>query len=322
MIFETFARRKRQQNRNGELEIYTYDQAPEHMRHQICVALAEGIGRWYGVSYSEPPPNANSWWMEIDRICRKEMHSYLSYPREKDLSSRFLNYVSNVQDIDDFLSAVEIGCVALRFIGGHLDVPESRGALQKGGESIEEINRRFEQHSVGYQFENGQIIQVDSKLTHSEIIKPALVLLTAPLFSKANEDFMTAHRYYRAKDFKDCVTAANRAFESMLKAICDTEKWEYDKGDRARELVRKVRSKGLFTHDFERSFDSYVAMLKAGLPAVRNDAGGHGEGLTSAAVTAGIARFAINLTATNLLFLGDAYSAMKSAGGVPARSAP
>ncbi len=44
MIFETFARRKRQQNRNGEPEIYTYDQAPEHMRHQICSALAGGSG--------------------------------------------------------------------------------------------------------------------------------------------------------------------------------------------------------------------------------------------------------------------------------------
>jgi hypothetical protein len=76
-------------------------------------------------------------------------------------------------------------------------------------------------------------------------------------------------------------------------------------------LVTTVKAKGLFTHDFDRSFDAYVAMLKAGLPAVRNEAGGHGEGLTSAAVTAGIARFAINLTATNLVFLGDSYNAMR-----------
>jgi HEPN domain len=188
---------------------------------------------------------------------------------------------------------------------------ENRGAQQNAVADIEEINRRFEQHSIGYQFENRQIIRVDSKMTHAEIIKPALVLLTAPEFSKANEDFMAAHRHYRANEFKDCVTAANRAFESMLKAICDTEKWEYEKGDSAAQLVKKVKAKGLFTHDFDRSFDAYVAMLKAGLPAVRNEAGGHGEGLMSAAVTAGIARFAINLTATNLVFLGDSYNAMR-----------
>jgi AbiJ N-terminal domain 4 len=314
MIFETFARRKRQQSRNGEPEIYTYDQAPEHMRHQICAALSEGIGIYYGDHRGGrrvPPLNANPTWEQIDRISRKELPSYLDYVQQTDLSSRFLNYVRRVEFMDDFLSAVEIGCVALRNIHDECDEPETRGAQQKAVDAIEEINGRFEQHSVGYQFENGQIIRVDSKLTHAEIIKPALVLLTESAFSKANEDFMTAHRHYRAKEFKDCVTASNRAFESMLKAICDTEKWEYGNGDRAAELVKKVSSKGLFTHNFDRSFTAYVAMLKTGLPAVRNEAGAHGEGLEAAAVTAGIARFAINLTATNLLFLGDSYSAKK-----------
>jgi hypothetical protein len=210
--------------------------------------------------------------------------------------------------MDHFLSAVEIGCLVLRISSDEYDSPKLRGAQQKGVDAIEEINGRFEQHSVGYQFENGQIIRVDSKLTHAEIIKPALVLLTAPLFSKANEDFMTAHRHYRANEFKDCVTAANRAFREHVEG----DLRQGGKGDRAAELVTRVRNGGLFTHDFDRSFESYVAMLKAGLPAVRNDAGGHGEGLTCAAVTAGIARFAINLTATNLVFLGDSYSAMKS----------
>jgi hypothetical protein len=138
-----------------------------------------------------------------------------------------------------------------------------------------------------------------------------LALLTDPLFHKANEDFMTAHGHYRAKHYKDCVTAANRAFESTLKAICYAEGWQYKKTDRAADLVKLVRTQGLFTHDFERGLDSYVAMLKTGLPGVRNDAGAHGEGLASAAVAPEIARFAVNMTATNILFLGECYSAMK-----------
>ena len=132
------------------------------------------------------------------------------------------------------------------------------------------------------------------------------------MFAKANEEFFSAHRQYRAGAFKDCVTGANRAFESALKAICDTEGWTYDKGDRASELVTKVTGNGLFTHAFEKSLSAYVAMLKTGLPSVRNDAGGHGEGLAVAAVTAEIARFALNLTATNILFLGESYAALKS----------
>ena len=186
-----------------------------------------------------------------------------------------------------------------------------RGAEQTAQEALREINQRFEQHAVGYQFENGQIIRVDNKLTHAEIIKPALLLLTAPVFAKANEDFMRAHRHYRAGEYKDSVTASHRAFESMLKAICDTEQWEYGKGDGASELVTKVNEKGLFTHAFDRSFTAYVAMLKSGLPAVRNDAGGHGEGLAATAVSVQIARFALNLTATTMLFLGESYEALK-----------
>jgi hypothetical protein len=313
MIFETFAQRKRLQSRKGEPEIYTYDQAPEHMRHQICVALSEGIGNFHQFTGNEfhAPPNANDLWKEMDRICRKEIQSYLNYTQEWNLKKRFLQFVAEVNDMDDFLSAVEIGCIALSIAKDEYNQTRERGAQQTVADSLEEINRRFEQHAVGYQFENRHIIRVDSKITHAEIIKPALSLLAAPSFAKANDDFMTAHRHYRANEFKDCVTAAHRAFESMLKAICDIEKWEYGKGDGASELVSKVTTKGLFTHDFDRSFTAYVGMLKAGLPAVRNDAGGHGEGLEASAVTAQIARFALNLTASNMLFIGESYEALK-----------
>jgi hypothetical protein len=147
---------------------------------------------------------------------------------------------------------------------------------------------------------------------HAEIVKPALALLAAPVVAKANDEFMTAHRHYRTGAFKDSVTAANRAFESMLKVICDLEKWTYGSGDRASELVTVVNTNGLFTHDFDKGFLAYVAMLKTGLPSVRNNAGGHGDGLSAKAITAGIARFAINLTASNIVLLGDSYAALKA----------
>jgi len=190
--------------------------------------------------------------------------------------------------------------------------PQARGAVQDAEDALREINQRFEQHAVGYQFESGHIIRVDSKIAHAEIVKPALQLLTASMFAKANEEFLSSHKHYRVGAYKDCVTAANRAFESALKAICDTEKWPYDKGDRASELVTRVTNNALFTHDFDKSLSAYVAMLKTGMPSVRNDAGGHGEGIAAVAVTAEIARFALNLTASNILFLGESYGALKA----------
>src|SRR5205814_1592931 len=114
------------------------------------------------------------------------------------------------------------GCLVLTIVEDDYGATANRGAGQRGDDALKEINYRFEQHSVGYQFENDRIIRVDSKIAHSEIIKPALKFLASPLFKKANDDFMTAHSHYKTGTYKDCVTAANRAFESVLKAICDT----------------------------------------------------------------------------------------------------
>jgi hypothetical protein len=222
----------------------------------------------------------------------------------------YLNYVINEKNIDDFLSAVEFGCLVLNIADyDNKNHPEVRGALSTGESAIAEINRRFIEHGVGYQIENLQVLRIDSQIFHAEVVKPALFLLNMQMFAKANTDFMTAHRHHRAGEYKDCVTAANRAFESTLKAICDVQKWTYVPGDNAAQLITKVTENGLFTHDFDKSFTAYVAMMKSGLPVVRNQSGGHGEGIAAAAVTPEIARYALNLTATNILFLAETYRA-------------
>jgi hypothetical protein len=74
-----------------------------------------------------------------------------------------------------------------------------------------------------------------------------------------------------------------------LKAICDKQQWNYDRGDNAGQLVTKVSQNGLFTHDFGKGLDHFIAALKTGLPSVRNDAGGHGESIKSEPVQAHIA---------------------------------
>ncbi len=309
MIFDTFARRKRMRESGETPEVYIYDVASEQMRYQINLVMLEGIGVFQQNTYGA---NANEWWNLVNEVCDREIFSYTKEGRVYNSFTRYVNYIEKTLDIEDLLSALEIGCRVLNVVK---DKPahniETRGAKVSGGDAIDEINARFIQHAFGYQFENGEIMRIDSLVTHQEIVKPALVLLTEKAFSKANDDFMTAHRHYRSGDWKDSVTASNRAFESMLKAICDAESWKYEKGDRATELVSKVSSKGLFTHDFDKSFTAYIAMLKTGLPTVRNDAGGHGESLAASAVTPEIARFALNLTATNICFLGDSYKILK-----------
>jgi len=176
------------------------------------------------------------------------------------------------------------------------------------------LNGRFCEHALGYQYENGELIRVDNQYLHAEVVKPVLRLLTERQFEKANEDFMAAHENYRHGNYKDCIVAALRAFESTLKAICSAQKWTFRPGDRASDLIKTVRANGLFPDYLGNGFDSYVAMMKTGLPDVRNNAGGHGDAPAALPVPPYIAGFALHMTATNILLLGEAFKTVKRRG--------
>jgi hypothetical protein len=79
MTLETFAERKRRENQGGAPKVYVYDKAPAQLRHQISLAIVEGIGTYeltdrHGLDAYEPDnPTAYECWQEIDRACRKEI---------------------------------------------------------------------------------------------------------------------------------------------------------------------------------------------------------------------------------------------------------
>ena len=114
------------------------------------------------------------------------------------------------------------------------------GVKQKADDAIKELNFRFRDAGIGYQFESGKIIRLDSELLHDEVVRPALRLLRDPRFSGPEGEFLAAHAHYRAGEYKDCVTDALNAFESTMKAICDIKGWEYSKGARASDLLTCV----------------------------------------------------------------------------------
>jgi hypothetical protein len=110
------------------------------------------------------------------------------------------------------------------------DRRELLGAVQNIADGLEEVNQRFRQHAVGYRYEHRNIVRVDSELMHAKVVKEALALLDDPMFQVANTDFATAYEHYRTGKLRDCNTAALRALESVLKAICDARSWSYAPG--------------------------------------------------------------------------------------------
>ena len=97
-----------------------------------------------------------------------------------------------------------------------------------------------------------------------------------------------------------------------MKAICDAKGWNYDKGARASDLVKVLRREGLFPEFAEKSFDQLIATLKSGLPAVRNESGGHGQGATPVDVPEYVAVYALNLAASKIRLLYEAFAASEA----------
>ncbi len=172
-------------------------------------------------------------------------------------------------------------------------------AGQDPEDAIEELNARFRQAGFGYQFEAGQIVRVDSQYVHSEVVKPALVLLADPQFEGAQDEFLSAHAHYTAGEHEDAILDANRAFESTMKAICDIEDWDYEKARGAGDLVSIICGKGLLPRHL-------IATLQSGLPRVRNEAGGHGQGAAPRETPRYVAGYALHLAAANIVLLVEA----------------
>jgi hypothetical protein len=85
-------------------------------------------------------------------------------------------------DTEEALDVIEI---SFRFICLLLRNSNSRyslGSSIDAEEAVEELNERFRWHVVGYQFESGFMVQVDSQFLHSQAVKPTLVLLTDELY--------------------------------------------------------------------------------------------------------------------------------------------
>ena len=177
-------------------------------------------------------------------------------------------------------------------------------AGQDPDDAISELNGRFKEAGVGYQFESGELIRVDSQYLHSEVVKPVLTVLGKNNnYQGANDEFLSAHEHYRHKQYKECLNDCLKSFESLMKAIHDIHSWQYNPNDTAKKLINSCLTNKLVPEYLQNQFSSVRALLESGIPTVRNKEGGHGQGSQITNVPEHLASYTLHLTATNLLFL-------------------
>nr|WP_197971209.1 hypothetical protein [Citrobacter freundii] len=179
-----------------------------------------------------------------------------------------------------------------------------RSCKQKPSDAISELNCRFKEAGLGYQFESGELIRVDSQFIHSDAVKPTLQLLGKQRFYLGvNDEFLSAHEHYRHQRYKECLNDCLKSFESLMKAIHKKHSWQFNDTDTAKKLINSCLSNGLVPEYLQNQFSSIRILLESGIPTIRNKEGGHGQGSDVTKVPEHLASYTLHLTATNLLFL-------------------
>ncbi|MGE0171378.1 MAG: STM4504/CBY_0614 family protein [Oligoflexales bacterium] len=311
-IFETFSKRNTKVAKSGVPDVYIYDDLPPPLRNQIVFILRDAIGPYQEQSdfdFNQPVENNDAWIAIHDTMCRELGLLRLAgdeYDAPDAICFKFLQKAS----VDQALDLIEVSFSVIERLRSLSERDRYRHGIKNDADSaIKELNYRFQEHGIGYQFVNGAIIKIDSQFVHAEVTKNALILIHQGGFRGAEDEFRKAHEHYRYGRTKEALNEGLKAFESAAKVICDTKKWDYPPNANAKVLIEVLFSKELVPKELQSNFSALRSTLEAGLPTIRNRKGGHGQGKDVIEVPGYLAAYALHLTASAIVFMVEAAEA-------------
>jgi hypothetical protein len=304
---------KRQKKKQGDVpDVFQYNTLPKEFRVQVVHILRDTLGLPQGSTYNGFYGAAHDVYKTIhDLLCREYGWFSLVNNSNGNFADSIFNFFLNTET-DKALDLIELSFRVVSNLENiysyHRDVETS----MRGSEAITELNFRFFEHGIGYQFETGELIRVDSKVAHAEIIKPTLqTLLSDKVYAGANDEFLKAHEHYRHGRYKECLNECLKSFESTMKAICKKQNWQNNELDTAKKLLDICFQNNLIPDYLQQHFSSLRSGLESGIPTVRNRLAGHGQGSEQVKVPAYISQYLLNLTATSILMLCEAEVALQ-----------
>ncbi len=298
---------KRQKRLRGKTpDVYVYDSLPIPLRVQIIQIWDDILGdldQYVTLNYVTRD--------RYDIIVKKLRHEYGVFylPNSTDSQpdgsyEELFCFFHDQSDVEMALSAVELTFSAL---GTRVEKSDSFLIIpkQKIDAAIEELNSRFREHGVGFEFRERKLLRIDSQFIHSETVKPALVLLSQELYAGAQQEFLKAHENFRIRNNKETLSMCLNSMESVMKAICDKRHWNYQKNATARSLINTCFDNELIPKFWQSHYSSLINVLESGVPTGRNKLSGHGQGSTPNIVPNHITAYMLHLTATTIVFLAD-----------------
>ena len=286
---------ERQKELRGEVpDVYQYETIPRELRHQVIHIWNGAFGE---VEHHDDTAEAYEF-----------IHKNLSYHYGEPHLGR--QHDSDFQSVHNFFLQTKETEKAIDVIELSFQYMDQHYSRISPDELIAQLNYWFRRRGVGYQYESGQIIRVDSEFIHSEVVKPALSMLSNPMYKGANDEFLKAHEHYRNGRHKECMNECLKAFESCIKSICDARGWNHGNQNGIR-LIKIVLNKGLIPPFMESHFTALRKALEDGALTPRNQRSGHGQGSKIIPVPESMAGYALHLTASNILLLAKADEDMK-----------
>ncbi|WP_027715353.1 STM4504/CBY_0614 family protein [Desulfuromonas sp. TF] len=308
-IFDLFS--KRQKKLRGDVpDVYSYDDLPQELRTQIVHIWLDTLGH----ADNDVSGNVKKLYSFIvNTLCREYGVFTLTDTKKhggRDFIGELVDFFLKEPNIERALDAVELSFKFIDKFTRQWDYLRRHDANNRANDAIEELNGRFKEHGVGYQFVDGEIIRIDSELIHSEVVKPALRLLNQRKYAGAQQEFLKAHEHYRHGNAKEALNECLKSLESLMKSICDKRGWAYGGNATAKNLIKACIDNELIPLFWQQNFTSLRSLLESSVPTGRNKLGGHGQGTTTIAVPDHIVAYMLHMTASALVFLGEAEAAL------------
>jgi hypothetical protein len=279
-------------------DIYMYDRLPFKLREQIIYIIEESITGNTGKYYA---PSQECYREILNKYTRE--HGIPRMDVNTNFQMALFSLIRNEQKIEQVLDLIELSFHTI------LSLPNRGSYLYKmaieinAAEAISELNYRFKESSIGYCFLSGQIIRIDHTLIHENITLPVLNLLFDAKFKNANDEYLSAQSHYKEGNNAECINECLKAFESTIKIIGHQKNWELHPKATASPLIKACFDNQLIPKYLQSEFESLKSLLEGGVPALRNQLGGHGAGVENKIATDELTRYALNLTGTSIIFL-------------------
>jgi hypothetical protein len=151
-IFDLYSKRKKAIERSEKPDVYQYEVIPENVINQISMIFCDAIS------------NVEELWKYIITALAREygdpsvLLSKQYDPSILDSRHSCLTFLKT-EEIDKQLDLIELSC---NIIHNNTYQPER---------AINELNYRLREGGVGYQFENGVIVRMDSQFVHARNYK-------------------------------------------------------------------------------------------------------------------------------------------------------